>query len=75
MDEQTQHEKEYNQMRDALLKIALNYWSAEDLKEHAEEEYGLGYHEALEMAYENIQQEAKTGLNGIVILGDKTVKI
>ena len=46
---------------DALKRISL-YSSVEDLREHSEEEYGLDYEEALEMAYENIIWEAKSAL-------------
>lgn len=42
----------------ALMRIA-SYETPDQLKE---DDYGLGYEEALEMAYENIQTEAKAVL-------------
>lgn len=49
---------------DTLKKIAKDYLPPEKLRRVAEREYGLSYEEALEMAYENIQYEAKTAIQG-----------
>lgn len=48
---------------DALKEITL-YDTPEKLRRLAEKEYGLSYEEALEMAYDNIRQEAKFVING-----------
>jgi hypothetical protein len=48
---------------DALKRI-LEYASPEELREQSEEAYGLEYIEALEMAYDNIQSEARAATNG-----------
>jgi hypothetical protein len=49
---------------DALKHIATAYESAERVKQVAEKRYGLTGDEALEMAYDNIQQEAKQAIRG-----------
>lgn len=51
----TDNERFYLQ---ALKEIA-SYDSAEWLRRNCEKKYGLSYEEALEMAYDNIRQEAK----------------
>ena len=43
---------------DTLKRIAKGYMTTEQLSRRAEKEYGVGYHEALEMSYDNIQAEA-----------------
>lgn len=40
------------------------YDSVEHLKRTSEKEYGLTYPEGLEMAYENIREEAKHAIRG-----------
>lgn len=49
---------------DVLKRIAVGYHTTDQLRRQAERKYGLGYEEALEMAYENIQQEAKEAVRG-----------
>lgn len=49
----------YNRMYDALVTIAKGYQTTDQLKRDGKSQYGLGYTETLEMAYENIQQLAK----------------
>ena len=46
---------------DALKRIT-KYQSLESLRRHAEKDYGLEAGEAIEMAYENVIQEAKNAL-------------
>ena len=43
---------------DTLKRIA-NYQTPEELRRSAERDYGLGYEETLEMAYENVLEEDK----------------
>ena len=50
---------------ETLHKIAEEYESPEELAHSAEQKYGLCYREVLEMAYENIQQEARDVIRGI----------
>ena len=50
---------------DVLHKIAKGYMTPDELRRKCEKEYGLEYHEALEMAYENIQQEAAQAIKGM----------
>ena len=51
-------------MYTALKKISC-YDSIEKLHRHAEKEYGCEPSEAIEMAYENIQLEAKAAIKGV----------
>lgn len=47
------------------LKRITQYQAPQRLLKNAEKEWGLDPHEALEMAYENIQQEAKDAVKGV----------
>lgn len=49
----------------ALKRIARDYQSPRQLERSADKQWGLGYIEALEMAYENIQAEAKNAIKGV----------
>jgi hypothetical protein len=49
--------------RFALLRIT-KYMRPEQLRRAAEKQYGLSYEESLEMAYENLQGEARAALKG-----------
>lgn len=49
----------------ALQKIAKAYQTPSQLKKDSEKQYGLDYEEALEMAYENMQAEAKQAVKGV----------
>lgn len=48
---------------DVLTKIAKRYQTAAQLRRYAGQ-YGLGFDEEIEMAYENMQQEAKEAIRG-----------
>jgi hypothetical protein len=62
----TEKQKEqFNQMLFTLKMISKSYMSPEKLRKDSEEEYGLDYTDTLEMAYENIQWDAKKVLVGI----------
>lgn len=57
-------EKQFNQfnhMLRALKKIAKDYQTPEQLQRNCKGDYGLSYSETLEMAYENLQNEARNG--------------
>jgi hypothetical protein len=54
-------QKEINELHQALTRIA-SYDTPDEIRQDAADEYGLDYEEALEMAYENIIQEAKSML-------------
>jgi hypothetical protein len=49
--------------RTALIRIT-RYDTTAALRREAETRYGLTYAEGLEMAYENIREEARTALKG-----------
>lgn len=55
---------QFNKMHEALRKIAA-YQSPEKLKKDSEKDWGLEYEEAMEMAYENMQSEAKSAIKGV----------
>lgn len=48
---------------DALRRIARDYQTADQLRRNAGQ-YGLEHIDELEMAYENIQEEAKLAIKG-----------
>jgi hypothetical protein len=54
-----------NELRyfDALKRIT-KYQTPEQLRKHSMRDYALSYYEALEMAYENVIQEAKNAVLG-----------
>lgn len=49
---------------DILKKIAKAYMTSDQLKRRAEKMYGVSYHEALEMSYDNLQAEAANATRG-----------
>jgi esterase/lipase len=55
----------YNRMYNALKTIASGYQTPDQLRRNSEKDYGLGYHETLEMSYENIQQLAKDATKNV----------
>lgn len=57
-------------MHRALSRIK-DYQSPARLQKSSRKDWGLDYEEALEMAYENVLEEAKIGLKGINL---KTLK-
>lgn len=46
------------------LRRIMSYMTTDQLRRQAEKQYGLHYEEALEMAYENVRDEARTALSG-----------
>lgn len=57
--------EQFNRMRATLKRIATGYQTPEQLRRGAEREYGISANEAIEYAYENIQQEAKRAVAGV----------
>lgn len=49
---------------DALRHIDRDFMTVEQLRRGSEKLYGLPFHEALEMAYENMQDVAKRTVKG-----------
>lgn len=62
----TAFERQFLDMYNALLKIAKSYASPEQLHKQCKRD-GWDYNETLDMAYENIQSEAKHAIKGIRI--------
>jgi len=58
---------QFNGMLYALMKISRRYLTPKQLSKGSMRMYGLGYLEALEMSYENIQLEAKNAIKGIKV--------
>ncbi len=56
--------EQFNRMRAALIRIAKEYQTPDQLRRNAERDYGLDAGEAIEMAYENIQSEARAAVCG-----------
>jgi hypothetical protein len=56
---------------DALAMIARGFQTPAQLRRQCQREYGLDYAEALEMAYENMQEVAKLALKGVRRPGGK----
>ena len=59
-------ERDFGQMYIALQRIK-KYDTPERMRRESEKDWGLQFDECIEMAYENIQQEAKNGLKGVRI--------
>lgn len=55
--------EQFNQMRNALRRIANDYMTPAQIER--DKEAGLDYEEYLEYAYENIQAEAKRACKGV----------
>lgn len=55
---------DYEQRFEIALRRILSYMTPDQLRRQAEKQYGLAYEEALEMAYENVQSEARSALMG-----------
>jgi hypothetical protein len=51
----------------AALKRIAAYQTPAQIRRSADRDYGLHYEEALEMAYDNIQHEAKLAIKGVRI--------
>lgn len=57
--------QQFNFMRSVLIRIAKGYQSTSQLRRNSEKQYGLDYDEALEMTYENIQNDAANAVKGV----------
>lgn len=57
--------EQFNRMRATLKRIASGYQTPQQLRRGSEKQYGLDADEAIEYAYENIQQEAKEAVAGV----------
>lgn len=57
--------KTFNRMRAALIDISRKYMTSGEMRLKSESYYGLDYAEALEMAYDNIQNAARQAVKGV----------
>lgn len=57
--------EQFNRMLSVLRKISRDYQTPDQLRLSSGRDYGLSYNEALEMAYENLQNEAACAVKGI----------
>lgn len=56
---------QFNRMREVLKQIANGYMTPEKLRKDSEKEYGIDFYEALEMSYDNIQNDAQYAVRGV----------
>lgn len=56
--------RDYNRMRLMLIRIT-KYQTPYKMRKDSEKDWGLGFEEAIEMAYENIQSDAKAAIKGV----------
>ncbi len=56
---------DYERMRLALKRISTCYMTLRQLERDAEKRIGLYYVEVLEMAYENIRDDARDAVRGV----------
>lgn len=56
---------QFNIMLNQLKKISKQYQTPAQLRKGSQGEYGIDFEEALEMSYENIQNEAAFGCKGV----------
>ena len=66
--EAEKQKRQYNLMLGTLRRIVNHYQTPDQLRKSSEKEYGLDYEETLEMAYENIQNEAKAVIKNVKYL-------
>lgn len=60
--------QQFNQMRETLKRIANDYQTPKQLRKSNQRSWGLSYdnyEKVLEMAYENIQEEARFAVKGV----------
>lgn len=57
--------EQFNRMRYFLLRINRCYMTPAEIQKKGEKMYGLSPEEVLEMAYENIQAEARHAVKGV----------
>lgn len=57
--------KQFNLMASTLRQIARGFQTTSQLRRNSMKDWGLSYDEALEMAYENIQEIAKRAVKGV----------
>lgn len=56
---------QFNAMLTVLRQIATGYQSSAQLRKNARKQYGLSGDEAIEFAYENVQEQARETVKGI----------
>jgi hypothetical protein len=64
MGKSSKQERDFAQMY-TFLKRIVTYDTPAQMRRNSEKNWGLQFDECIEMAYENIQQEARNGLKGI----------
>lgn len=57
--------QQFNRMRNALLRIARDFQTPQQIRRSAEHDIGLSFDEAIEYAYENIQHTARVAVKGV----------
>jgi len=67
--------QQFNRMRQALTNIYKYYQTPDQLRRNCKKDYGLGYEESLEMAYENLQSDARCAVKGIMAIKPDKPKV
>lgn len=60
--------QQFNNMLGILKKIYREYQKPSQIRKDSQKNYGLDFEEAIEMAYENIQNEAKLSVKNVTHL-------
>lgn len=66
--------EQFNRMRNALRKISMQYQSADQLRKNSEKQYGLRADDAIEYAYENVRNEARSAVAGVKAIDSEREK-
>lgn len=57
--------EQQQRMYDTLKRIARGYQTPDQLRRNSERDFGCEFEDALEMSYENLQQEAENAIKGV----------
>jgi hypothetical protein len=72
----TQRQKtQFNRMLSVLKQIATGYMTPAQLRKSSRGDYGLDFDEAIEMSYDNIQNDAKYAIKGVRSLIDRAIPV
>ena len=65
---------QFKMMHQTLTRIAKDYMTPDQLRRKSQKSFGLDYEEALEYAYENMQQSAKNTLRQVRLPKPKRIE-
>lgn len=67
--------KQFNAMRAALIKIGKGYQTPQQIHKTSKKTYGLDPEEVLQMAYENMQNDANIAVSGVKAIDLKAQEV